>query len=363
MTEHVQTLEKPPRRRRRWFLGLGLAGASALVGLSGLWASGQGPASWYYSTAAPPADYPGPVPLRAAVATPEKGSHPAASTTLASARQSVERPEAALTSVPPSTPAQLAAASTAASLALPVPARPVAADSADADRIAEAKKMIAECKQRYESLDDYTCTFFKRERLADGQLTGQHVMKMKARTQPSSVYFKFLKPKAGREAIYVAGHNGGKALVHDVGIGKLLAGTLKLDPRSSMAMEDCRHPITDAGLGHMIDEIAERWDIELKPGESRVTIHHNAKVGSRACTMIESEHPKYHPDFMFHLVKVYIDHDLGLPIRFEAYGWPHHEGGEPILLEEYTYTDLKTDVGLTARDFDPSNSAYSFGRF
>jgi hypothetical protein len=32
-------------------------------------------------------------------------------------------------------------------------------------------------------------------------------------------------------------------------------------------------------------------------------------------------------------------------------------------MEEYSYTDLKTGVGLTDLDFDPANPRYSFGRF
>jgi len=40
-----------------------------------------------------------------------------------------------------------------------------------------------------------------------------------------------------------------------------------------------------------------------------------------------------------------------------------HPGAAPELVEEYTYLDLRTDVGLTDRDFDPRNAAYSFGRF
>ncbi|HEU5117556.1 MAG TPA: DUF1571 domain-containing protein [Isosphaeraceae bacterium] len=352
MTEQTQTLGRPSRRRTRLVLGLGLVGATALVGLGGLWAATGIPTTWYYSTAAPPQDCSGPVPLRTVLPS-QAESHPQASARLASAR-----PEPSATSLPPSAQTQIAAASAAASVALPISrTRP------EPDTIAEAKKMIAECKRQYQALSDYTCTFFKRERLSDGRMTRQNVMLMKARTEPASVYFKFLKPNAGREAIFVSGQNGGKALVHDVGIGKLLAGTLKLDPRSSMAMDGCRHPITEAGLGHMIDEITERWAIELKPGECEVTIHHNAQVGTRTCTMIESKHPEYHPDYLFHMVKVYIDQEQNLPIRFEAYDWPRQHGAEPELVEEYTYMNLKTDVGFSDQDFDPNNSAYSFGRF
>lgn len=62
-------------------------------------------------------------------------------------------------------------------------------------------------------------------------------------------------------------------------------------------------------------------------------------------------------------MKVYIDHELGLPIRFEAYDWPKSAGAEPKLVEEYTYSDLKTDIGLGDADFDAANPHYAFGRF
>jgi len=118
----------------------------------------------------------------------------------------------------------------------------------EVDLITQAKKIMADCQARYARIQDYTCTFYKRERLVDGHLTTQNTMHMKHRTRPNSIYFKFVKPTPGREAIFVEGRNGGKAYVHDVGIGKLLAGTLSLDPRGSTAMEGCRHPITDAGI-------------------------------------------------------------------------------------------------------------------
>ncbi len=116
------------------------------------------------------------------------------------------------------------------------------------DSIAQAMQAIADyLSPHYSKIRDYTCTFHKRERI-DGRLSHAHVMDMKARTSPSSIYFKFRSPNKGREAIYVVGRNNGKVLAHDVGIGKFLAGTLSLDPRGSMAMEDCRHPITEAGI-------------------------------------------------------------------------------------------------------------------
>jgi len=239
--------------------------------------------------------------------------------------------------------------------------RPTTAAPA-ADPVAQAKAAILACRAKFASVSDYSCTFVKRERIG-GALGVQSVMHMKARTNPTSVYFKFQKPNKGREAIYVAGRNGGRVTAHDVGIGKFIAGTMNLDPRGSMAMEDNRHPITDAGLGALIETVAKHWLGELRPGESVVTLNAAMRVGKHPCTMIESVHPQRSPNYLHHKVRLYIDHEHGLPIRFEAYDWPKHPGAAPQLLEEYTYVDLRVNVGLSEHDFDPGNRAYSFGRF
>ena len=188
-------------------------------------------------------------------------------------------------------------------------------------------------------------------------------MEMKSRTEPASIYFKFQAPNRGREAIYVEGRHDGRVLAHDVGIGKWIAGTMKLDPQGSMAMGASRHPITEAGIGPLIETVAQRWADELTPGESLVTIHAGMHVDGRPCTMIESVHPHRQPGFLFHRVNLYIDCELGLPTRFEAYDWPRHPGASPELVEEYAYRDLRLDVGLSDEDFDPANKHYSFGRF
>ena len=230
------------------------------------------------------------------------------------------------------------------------------------EAIHRAKQMMTDCRSKYDTVHDYTCTFYKRERF-DGKLSDLHVLMMKARTRPLSFYFKCATPKAGREAIWIDGKNKGKVIAHDAGFVKVLAGTMNLDPRGDIAMEDNHHPITEAGLGNMIDTIRQRWDIELKPGVTRVEFHPHMKVGDRVCTMIETTHPHHDKTFVFHRVKVYIDDKLGLPIRLEGYDWPKQIGVEPELVEEYTYANLRTNLGLTDRDFDPANPLYSYGRF
>jgi hypothetical protein len=243
--------------------------------------------------------------------------------------------------------------------------KPVAGDRAPEaleSSIARALRVIDQCQARYESVRDYVCTFSKRERI-NGRMTTPHVMLMKARTRPRSVYLKFRQPAAGREAIFIEGRHAGKVLAHDVGLGRLIAGTLHLDPIGARAMSDCRHPITEAGIGPLLNTVETRWTAELDSSESRVEFREGQLVGSRPCSVIEVTHSRPDPDFMFYQVQLYIDHELGLPIHFEAYDWPAKPKALPELVEEYTYSDLRLNVGLGDIDFDVSNQDYAFGRF
>ena len=42
------------------------------------------------------------------------------------------------------------------------------------------------------------------------------------------------------------------------------------------------------------------------------------------------------------------------------YDWPREAGGQPELIEEYTYRDLKLNIGLTDEDFSTQNPDYHF---
>lgn len=235
-------------------------------------------------------------------------------------------------------------------------------ETASLAEIARAKSIVATARRRFALVKDYACLLEKRERI-QGRAVPRFRAIYRMRNRPLSIYLKFLEPKPGREAIYVAGKNQGKALVHDVGLGKLLAGTLHLDPLGAMAMEDCRHPITEAGIGHLIEMIAERWAIELRPEECRLRFQNDVRLDERECLAIESIHTKRMSGDFFERVRVTFDDALELPIRFEAYEWPSNPGGDPVLVEDYIYHDLKLNVGLGDLDFDPNNRAYSFGRF
>jgi hypothetical protein len=47
-------------------------------------------------------------------------------------------------------------------------------------------------------------------------------------------------------------------------------------------------------------------------------------------------------------------------LKYASYSWPLEEGGEPLLDEEYTYTELQLNVGLDDSDFDTEHPDYRF---
>ena len=46
-----------------------------------------------------------------------------------------------------------------------------------------------------------------------------------------------------------------------------------------------------------------------------------------------------------------MDDELHVPIRLTVHDWPEKEGDDPPLIEEYTYVDLRLNVGLSDSDF------------
>ncbi len=211
--------------------------------------------------------------------------------------------------------------------------------------------------QRYR---DYSCLLVKRERV-HGRVTDHQYVRLKVRHEPFSVYACFITPEAGQEAIYVAGQNDGRLWAHPAGRRKSqLVGTISLRPNSARAMQGNRHPITHTGVLNLAQRLIEHAENDMRYGECEVKYFPGAKVNDRECTCVQVTHPRPRREFAYHLAKIFVDDQLNLPIRFESYTWPEQDGGQPPLLEEYTFLNLKTNNGFTDRDFDVRNPDYGF---
>jgi len=60
------------------------------------------------------------------------------------------------------------------------------------------------------------------------------------------------------------------------------------------------------------------------------------------------------------MTRLYIDKSTNLPVRVQQYGWPTKRKGTPELVEDYYYTNIRTNTGLTDADFNPKNPAYNY---
>lgn len=213
-----------------------------------------------------------------------------------------------------------------------------------------ALRMAYSSRATLRNVRDYSAQFVKKELLGNGYII--HNMDMKFREEPFSVYLKFRDPHAGRQVLYVAGANEGKLLVREVGI-KSLAGTVQLLPNDRMAMSENRHPITEIGISNMLEVVIRQWEAEARYGETDVKYFPKAKLGDFPVRVIRTVHPTRRRQFKFHMTQLYLDDQTLFPVRVEQFDWPQREGENPVQVELYMYSDVRTNQGFTNADFDP----------
>jgi hypothetical protein len=219
-------------------------------------------------------------------------------------------------------------------------------------------KLAQSSRDAIAAVHDYEALFTKRELVGRTLYTGQ--MQLKLRQQPFGVYLRFVDANAGREVIFAGPRYQNNLMAHEPpGSLRSFVGTVSLDPRSSKAMAEGRHPITQIGMLNMVDGLIDQWKTETKFGECQCQFYPNAKLEGGECQVCESTHPTPRRQFPFYRSRLYIDKKTNFPVRLEQWGFPP-EGGEPYLIEEYTYTNIRPNAGLSESDFDVRNRRYHF---
>jgi hypothetical protein len=252
-----------------------------------------------------------------------------------------------------------------ASPATPVSA-PVAAPHPLDPALALARQSLALMQSE---IRDYTAVLVKRERIGD-DLGENEFMFVKVRnrkkqdnqiTVPFSVYLAFLKPASvkGREVLYIENQNEGKLVAHEGGMKRML-GTHFLEPNGYLAMAGQKYPMTDIGLENLVVKLIEKGERDKGYGHCQVDLIPGAKVGGRDCSILQVTHPEQKPHYEFHIAQIFMDDEWKIPVRYAAYWWPKSKDEAPEVIEEYTYQNIKINVGLTEKDFDMANSDYNF---
>jgi outer membrane lipoprotein-sorting protein len=216
----------------------------------------------------------------------------------------------------------------------------------------EFEHLLKEMNQAYTQVDHYTATFLIQERV-DGELGPKQHLVLKFK-KPFKVYLRWLRGKhEGRQALYPAGADGNELWVRL----PMLVGavTVSLDPQSPRARKGRRHPITDVGIGRLLDFITESAYRGLQHGELTI------EDGGQLVTFNRPTHR-----FILHLpsdaTKGYycmtalidVDREHRLPIYAEIFDW------DGQLVERYGYIDLRLNSGLTEKDFEAKNPDYGF---
>jgi hypothetical protein len=243
-------------------------------------------------------------------------------------------------------------------LAAPVAAQEKSEEKPQEHKLVPAIKVAKQSLEAAQQVEDFTANFYKRE-IVNGKVI-VHSMSMKYRKTPFSAYLRFHKPNEGREVLYVDGKNNGNLLAHEPGLIKGIVGTVSINPHSKEAMSESKQPITELGLHKLAAQIIKQWEFESKYGECELKYYPEAKLGDMKCLVIESSHPVPRRQFPFHMTRFFIDKETKIPVRVEHYGYPSAKGEKPPLLEEYTYTNIKLNVGLSDIDFDRRNPNYNF---
>ena len=214
-----------------------------------------------------------------------------------------------------------------------------------------------------EEVSDYSCTLVKIDRI-DGELRDPETIQIKVRipkeedgvvVQKFSIFLEYLSPPKlkGRKVLFIEGENDGKMYVK---VGGRAPGFLHIKdfPDSQRVLSASRYPVTDLGFQHLtktlLDRAEQSRDADPEGLNTEVSITPGVLVEDRLCTRIRVLRPDRQPE-QHHIDELYIDDVLQVPVRLLAYDWPETPGGEPVLLESYTYTDMRLNVGLTDLDF------------
>jgi hypothetical protein len=222
------------------------------------------------------------------------------------------------------------------------------------------RTLYRQAAARYAAIDGYVARLRRREQI-NGTNRPEEVMQLKFRKEPWSVFFQFLGPVAkGREVVYVKGRYQDK--IHTLTAAGDVPFTpagqhIALAPDSFLVRSASRHPITEAGVGQLID-----WFGQLLQAQERAD---RCSPGTHVAKYLgPTQRPEFDVPLEAVLQIIPPKHETALPKGGKRY-WYFHPGLRlPVLtitydskakeVEYYCYDTFQAAVHLTDADFDPA---------
>ncbi len=220
----------------------------------------------------------------------------------------------------------------------------------------ELLRFLDLAEKQYAQVADYTALMLSRERRGDALQPLERVLLKFQR--PFKVYMRWLEgPSKGREGLYVSGAYNGRFLVYEPkGVQRLF--TAALEPNDARVLERSRHPVTDIGIGRLLEIVGENARRAARNGVLRVVDRGSAELHGRRVHQLESILPQdARLGYYGYRVTLAFDDENHLPIRVIVYDWTDQ------MVEDYTYIELQLNPGLASQEFDPANKEYGFSFF
>ena len=211
---------------------------------------------------------------------------------------------------------------------------------------------VGDAQRAYTAVENYVAILHRQERF-DGHLPEKETILLKFK-KPFKVYMRWVAPPyQGREVLYADGWNANRIMAHEGGVLGFI--TMNLDPQGFLAMRQSRYPITDTGIGRLLEVLAEKLARASATDKIEIIASDASAVYGRKTRRIEAllAGAKRERDASCRVI-VHFDSENKLPIKIETYD------GDGRLLESYGYEGLRLNPGLTDADFDPANPAYNF---
>jgi hypothetical protein len=213
-------------------------------------------------------------------------------------------------------------------------------------------KALAEAKAVYAKTRDYSGYMVRQERV-NGKLLPEQTAEIRVRVEPFAIYTKTLAPKSmlGQELAYSTGKKDDKVRVRAAGIAGV-NGFVSVSMDDGKANVDSRHTLTNTGMGALVKRMETALEAEKRAKATPQILVAEYKFQDRPCTRYEVFCERPHRDRYAYRLVMYIDQELKLPVRFEAYDAPKSGESQGEMIECVSFVSLKINAGLGEAIFD-----------
>jgi hypothetical protein len=217
------------------------------------------------------------------------------------------------------------------------------------------RELYSQAAERYAQVDSYIAKLSRREQI-NGRDKPMEILLFKFRKNPFSVYFKWLGDEShGREVVFVKGRYESKihTLLAAGDVPLMPAGKrMALLPDNPLVRSSSRHSITEAGVGHLIEQFgylveAASRSPQQRPALVSLGMIHRPEIAGDAEGVSQTIPPGVEPQLPRGGKRLWAFDPF---TKFPVLVITHDETGHEV--EYYCYQRFEFPVRLDDDDFD-----------